>query len=278
MMERSVKSRLRQLLSILRQTYPDAHCALNFTSPLELLIATILSAQCTDVRVNLVTPTLFQKYRTAADYVAADPEELAQDIQSTGFYRQKAHAIQRCCAALEQQYDGAVPDTMEALVGLPGVGRKTANVVLDEAAASIVDEDSGDLGESTGGRIGKKNASSVDVAPSGVYRAGDPGFGDRGGASRFFYCAKADRSEREAGLDRTNHHPTVKPVDLMQWLCRMVTPRAGTVLDPFCGSGSTGIAALREGLDFVGIELVPDYAAIARRRIEEDAPLFNRQL
>jgi endonuclease III len=133
MMERSVKSRLRQLLSILRQTYPDAHCALNFTSPLELLIATILSAQCTDVRVNLVTPTLFQKYRTAADYVAADPEELAQDIQSTGFYRQKAHAIQRCCAALVQQHAGAVPDTMEALVELPGVGRKTANVVLGNA-------------------------------------------------------------------------------------------------------------------------------------------------
>ena len=98
-MARSVKSRLRQLLGILQETYPDAHCALNFTTPLELLIATILSAQCTDVRVNLVTPALFQKYRTAVDYVAADPEELARDIQSTGFYRQKAHAIQRCCAA-----------------------------------------------------------------------------------------------------------------------------------------------------------------------------------
>ncbi len=133
MMERRVNSRLQQLLSILQQTYPDAHCALHFTSPLELLIATILSAQCTDVRVNLVTPALFRKYHTAADYVAADPDELARDIQSTGFYRQKAQAIQRCCAALEQQYDGAVPDTMEALVGLPGVGRKTANVVLGNA-------------------------------------------------------------------------------------------------------------------------------------------------
>ena len=133
MMTRSVKSRLRQLLGILQETYPDAHCALNFTTPLDLLIATILSAQCTDVRVNLVTPVLFQKYRTAVDYVAADPEELARDIQSTGFYRQKAHAIQRCCAALVQQHNGAVPDTMEALVGLPGVGRKTANVVLGNA-------------------------------------------------------------------------------------------------------------------------------------------------
>jgi endonuclease III len=133
MMARSVKSRLRQLLSILQETYPDAHCALNFTTPLELLLATLLSAQCTDARVNLVTSTLFQKYRTALDYVAADPEELARDIQSTGFYRQKARAIQRCCAALVQQHNGAVPDTMEALVELPGVGRKTANVVLGNA-------------------------------------------------------------------------------------------------------------------------------------------------
>jgi endonuclease-3 len=133
MMVRSVKSHLRQLLGILQETYPDAHCALNFTTPLELLIATILSAQCTDVRVNLVTPALFQKYRTAVDYVAADPEELARDIQSTGFYRQKARTIQRCCAALVQQHNGAVPDTMEALVELPGVGRKTANVVLGNA-------------------------------------------------------------------------------------------------------------------------------------------------
>jgi endonuclease-3 len=132
-MARSVKSRPRQLLSILQETYPDAHCALNFTTPLELLLATILSAQCTDARVNLVTSTLFQKYRTALDYVAAAPEELARDIQSTGFYRQKARAIQRCCAALVQQHNGAVPDTMEALVGLPGVGRKTANVVLGNA-------------------------------------------------------------------------------------------------------------------------------------------------
>jgi endonuclease-3 len=133
MMARSVKSRLRQLLGILQETYPDAHCALNFTTPLELLIATILSAQCTDVRVNLVTPALFQKYRSAVDYVAADPEALARDIQSTGFYRQKARAIQHCCAALVQQHNGAVPDTMEALVDLPGVGRKTANVVLGNA-------------------------------------------------------------------------------------------------------------------------------------------------
>jgi len=133
MTARRVHTRLRQLLAVLQETYPEAHCALNFTTPLELLIATILSAQCTDVRVNSVTPKLFQKYRTAADYVAAAPEELATDIQSTGFYRQKAQTIQRCCTALLQHHNGAVPDTMEALVQLPGVGRKTANVVLGNA-------------------------------------------------------------------------------------------------------------------------------------------------
>ena len=130
MTARRVQRHLRQLVAVLQETYPDAHCALNFTTPLELLIATILSAQCTDTRVNIVTSTLFQKYRTAADYVAAAPEELAKDIQSTGFYRQKAQTIQRCCEALLQHYNGSVPDTMEALVRLPGVGRKTANVVL----------------------------------------------------------------------------------------------------------------------------------------------------
>ena len=133
MTARHVRSYLRQLVAILQETYPDARCALNFTTPLELLIATILSAQCTDVRVNSVTLKLFQKYRTAADYVAAAPEELAKDIQSTGFYRQKAQTIQRCCEALLQHHNGAVPDTMEALVRLPGVGRKTANVVLGNA-------------------------------------------------------------------------------------------------------------------------------------------------
>ena len=133
MIARRSENRLRQLLAILQETYPDAHCALHFTTPLELLIATILSAQCTDTRVNSVTPRLFQKYHAAADYVAAAPEELAQDIQSTGFYRQKAQTIQRCCAALLQHHDGAVPETMEALVQLPGVGRKTANVVLGNA-------------------------------------------------------------------------------------------------------------------------------------------------
>ena len=127
------QQRLAQILTMLQDTYPDARCALLFSTPLELLIATLLSAQCTDERVNVVTRTLFQKYSTAADYAAADFDELAKDIQSTGFYRQKAQSIQRCCAILLTQYHGKIPVTMEELVRLPGVGRKTANVLLGNA-------------------------------------------------------------------------------------------------------------------------------------------------
>jgi endonuclease-3 len=133
MVQPDYKSQTTELLAILQHTYPDAHCALEFTTPLELLIATILSAQCTDERVNLVTRTLFQRYRTVEDYATADPEELARAIQSTGFYRQKARSIQRCCEMLLTEYGGSIPETMEALVRLPGVGRKTANVVLGNA-------------------------------------------------------------------------------------------------------------------------------------------------
>jgi len=127
------RQRLTAILAILQETYPDAHCALHFSNPLELLVATILSAQCTDERVNMVTPMLFQKYRTAADYASADCEALAKDIQSTGFYRQKARNIQRCCAILLTHYGGVLPETIEDLVQLPGVGRKTANVLLGNA-------------------------------------------------------------------------------------------------------------------------------------------------
>ena len=127
------QQRLTQIVAILRDTYPEARCALLFSSPLELLIATILSAQCTDERVNTVTRTLFQKYHTAADYAAADFDALAKDIQSTGFYRQKARSIQRCCDMLLTQYHGEIPATMADLVQLPGVGRKTANVILGNA-------------------------------------------------------------------------------------------------------------------------------------------------
>jgi endonuclease-3 len=133
MVQRNHKSQIVELLAILQHTYPEAHCALEFTTPLELLIATILSAQCTDERVNLVTRTLFQRYCTIEDYVTAEPEELARAIQSTGFYRQKARSIQRCCNTLLSRYGGSIPETMEALISLPGVGRKTANVILGNA-------------------------------------------------------------------------------------------------------------------------------------------------
>ncbi len=127
------RERLAQILAILQQTYPDARCALTFSNPLELLIATILSAQCTDERVNQVTRSLFRTYRTAADYAQADLDTLAQEIRPTGFYRQKAQTIQRCCAMLVSEYGGQVPDRMADLVRLPGVGRKTANVILGNA-------------------------------------------------------------------------------------------------------------------------------------------------
>lgn len=126
-------ARLKQILAGLQRTYPDAHCELNFASPLQLLIATILSAQCTDKRVNLVTAELFPKYRSAADYAKANPAQLEQDIKSTGFYRNKAKNIQACCRALVEKHGSEVPRTMAALTQLDGVGRKTANVVLGNA-------------------------------------------------------------------------------------------------------------------------------------------------
>ena len=113
--------------------YPDAHCALVHDSPLQLLVATILSAQCTDVRVNLVTPTLFARYRTARDFADADPAELEALVKTTGFFRAKAKNIRECCRILAERHGGRVPDTLDELVTLPGVGRKTANVVLGDA-------------------------------------------------------------------------------------------------------------------------------------------------
>src|SRR5262245_51311818 len=125
--------RTRHIIAGLRQAYPDAHCELNYTNPLELLIATILSAQCTDKRVNVVTSDLFRRYRTAADYAAAPLPELEEAIRTTGFFRNKAKNIQACCRALVEKHAGVVPQTMEDLVHLNGVGRKTANVVLGNA-------------------------------------------------------------------------------------------------------------------------------------------------
>jgi endonuclease-3 len=117
----------------LRAAYPDAKCALVFSNPLELVIATILSAQCTDQRVNQVTPALFRKYPSAAAFAMAPQEELEEAIRSTGFFRNKAKSILGCCRKIVDEFDGEVPPRMEAMVTLPGVGRKTANVVLGTA-------------------------------------------------------------------------------------------------------------------------------------------------
>jgi endonuclease-3 len=129
------KQRVRSILNVLAKLYPDAHCALNHDNPLQLLVATILSAQCTDVRVNLVTPALFASYPDAAAFAEADIGALEKAIQSTGFFRNKARNIKACCRILVDQHGGQVPATMEELVPLPGVGRKTANVILGNAFA-----------------------------------------------------------------------------------------------------------------------------------------------
>ena len=117
-------------MAALNEAYPDATCSLDHRSPLQLLVATILSAQCTDKRVNIVTKDLFRKYKTAADYAAAAQEELAEDIHSTGFYRNKAKSIRGAAARIVAEFGGKVPDEMDDLLSLPGVARKTANVVL----------------------------------------------------------------------------------------------------------------------------------------------------
>ena len=124
------KERVKQIIRTLKRAYPEARCDLRHASALELLVATILSAQCTDERVNLVTAELFRKYRTCADYLNVAAEELERDIHSTGFYRNKTKAIQGACRLLIEQHGGEVPDQMNALLALPGVARKTANVVL----------------------------------------------------------------------------------------------------------------------------------------------------
>ena len=123
----------KEITRLLLDERPSPEIALRFSNPLELLIATILSAQCTDKRVNLVTPALFDKYRSAKNYAAADITTLEASIRSTGFYKNKARAIKGCCQKIVDEYDGRVPETMEELIALPGVGRKTANVVLGGA-------------------------------------------------------------------------------------------------------------------------------------------------
>ncbi len=127
------EEQVQAILTELRRLYPDAKCSLNFSNPLELLVATQLSAQCTDERVNIVTEQLFQKYRSVEDFATVSQEELEQDIRSTGFYRNKAKNIRAACQRILTEYEGKVPCTMAGLLSLAGVARKTANVVLGNA-------------------------------------------------------------------------------------------------------------------------------------------------
>jgi endonuclease-3 len=128
-----LKQRVRKIIRLLKRAYPDAKCSLNHSNVFELLIATILSAQCTDARVNIVTQDLFRKYRKPEDYLKVSPKELQQDIRTTGFFRNKTKSIQGTAKVLTEQYGGEVPATIDELLELPGVARKTANVVLGNA-------------------------------------------------------------------------------------------------------------------------------------------------
>jgi endonuclease III len=128
-----LKTRTRDIIRRLKRAYPDAKCSLNHSNPFELLVATILSAQCTDERVNIVTADLFRKYKKPEDYLKVSPRELEKDIQSTGFFRNKTKSIQGTSKVLTEEYGGHVPHTMDELLELPGVARKTANVVLGNA-------------------------------------------------------------------------------------------------------------------------------------------------
>ena len=127
------QARLDEVLPILKRTYPDSHCSLTHANAFELLVATILSAQCTDERVNMVTPELFRKYKSPKELAAVPQERLEKDIQSTGFYRNKAKSLKGMAQALLERHNGEIPADMEALTALPGVGRKTANVILGNA-------------------------------------------------------------------------------------------------------------------------------------------------
>ena len=133
MTKESDRKRVKEIVKILSKAIPDSAIALRFSNPLDLLIATILSAQCTEVKVNQETEDLFKKYRTAENYAKAGLSELEESIRPTGFYRNKAKALQKCCQELVARFGGGVPKTLEELVTLPGVGRKTANVVLGNA-------------------------------------------------------------------------------------------------------------------------------------------------
>ena len=160
------EKRTREILRRLRKTYPDAHCALVHTSPFELLIATILSAQCTDARVNIVTADLFRKYRGPADFLQVDQTELEKDIRSTGFFRSKSRNIQAACRRIIDEYGGKVPETMEELMTLGGVARKTANVVMGNAFGIA----SGVVVDTHVSRLSQRLALTVNRTPEKIER------------------------------------------------------------------------------------------------------------
>jgi endonuclease-3 len=137
MSKQSRADQSRKIYSILKKRYPDVKITLDFETPFELLIATILSAQCTDERVNIVTKSLFNKYKSPSDYIQVEAEELEDDIRTTGFFRQKTRSIQGTCRMLIEEFDSDVPDKMEDLIKLPGVARKTANIVLGNSLKNI---------------------------------------------------------------------------------------------------------------------------------------------
>jgi endonuclease-3 len=160
------RERTAELVARLEAAYPDARCALDHRSPLELLVATILSAQCTDARVNQVTPALFRRYPSAADYARAPLAELEEAVRSTGFFRNKARSLQGLGAALVERHGGRVPETMSELVRLPGVGRKTANVVLGNAFG----RDEGIVVDTHVGRISRRLGLTREEDPEKVER------------------------------------------------------------------------------------------------------------
>ncbi len=164
--KRARQRRTEEILGRLQEEYPESRCALHHRDPLELLVATILSAQCTDKRVNLVTPTLFERYPTAAHYAEADLGELEEMVRTTGFYRNKARSLQGLGQALVATHDGQVPDSMEELQRLPGVGRKTANVVLGNAFG--IDE--GIVVDTHVGRLSRRLALSDEKGAEAVER------------------------------------------------------------------------------------------------------------
>ncbi len=163
---RPTPERAAEIYKRLAEHYPDAHCALDFKTPFQLLVATILSAQCTDKRVNMVTPALFKKYRTPAAMSEAQPEELEEIIKSTGFFRNKTKSLLAMSRAVAEQHGGRIPDTMEELVELPGVGRKTANVVLGNA----YDKNEGVVVDTHVGRVSARLGLTKETDPVKVER------------------------------------------------------------------------------------------------------------